>query len=342
MGSIRRKRALSALTVAAIMVFLCCCGPERLSAGLPPEKGDACEDPAPAGESLPPSAEKTAPHPAEENRAGAGEAGAASPEQESSRQSSKASSRGNEPVSGLEKQRSPALPGPQRARKSGAKAQRPPEPPSYIWGGAHRVTFRSRVRLTNTGVERAENVWVDLPMLENSSPYQKTTLKSASPEPAYMSGRIGAFGVGDIEPGAAVVIETDYQIVIRPLSIRSTDETVEKARQAFQLYSGSGNCCELAKSFVRRCREWGLKARVVNGYARAGGGDIAAGSLKGCRHSWAEFHLDGLGWVPVDLTFNYFAAFPRASHLVETYADEAVKVYHLGGKISVIWENEIL
>lgn len=221
-------------------------------------------------------------------------------------------------------------------------APAPGAPVTYAWRGAHQVTFRSEVQVTNTGSERAENVWVDLPMLENSSPYQDTGLLSTNYEIAYMSGRIGSFGVGDIEPGATITIQTNYAITIRPLTINSSNETTEKARQVYQQYAGGGNCFELASGFAGRCRELGVSARVVNGFAGARGCNISAGSLEGRRHSWAEFYVDGLGWVPVDLTFGYFADFPSASHIVETYADAAIRAYHLGGTISMKWNNMIL
>ena len=218
----------------------------------------------------------------------------------------------------------------------------PPAPVTYAWLGSHQITFRSEVQVTNIGSERAACVWVDLPMPENSSPYQDTRLQSTNHELAYMSGRIGSFGVGDLEPGETVTIQTDYAITIRPVMINSTNETMEKARQVYLQYAGSGNCFQLASGFVNGCRGMGISARLVNGFAGSRGCSIGAGSLEGRRHSWAEFHVDGLGWVPVDLTYKYFAELPCASHMVETYADETVKAYHMGGKISMKWSNMIL
>ncbi len=245
------------------------------------------------------------------------------------------------PAPDPEPQPDPAPPASQPPQTPKPEAPAPSGPVTYVWRGAHQVSFRSEVHLTNTGSERAQNVWVDIPMLENSSPYQETRLQSTNYELAYMTGRVGSFGVGDIGPGETVVITMDYAITIRPLSIKSSNETVEKARQAYQQFAGSGNCLQLASGFVGRCREMGLNARLVNGFARSHG-NIAPGSLEGWRHSWAEFHIDGLGWVPVDLTFKYFADFPTASHVVETYADQSVKAYHLGGKLSINWRNMIL
>ena len=345
MDSSRRKRTFLRVSAAMIALLVCCFQP--VSTGLPRAvpgeraalEGTAQTDP---GSHLTAAAAGGKLSPKEEKKRAAERAGAGSPGREETVNPVKAASRGGGADAGLEKQKFRSQPEPLRKKKSRPKKQAPRGPVSYVWGGAHRVTFRSRVRLTNTGGKIAKNVWVDLPMLENSSPYQQTRLKSTSHEPAYMTGRIGSFGVGDLEPGQAVVIKTDYEITMRPVALKSTNETVEKARQLFRLSSGSGSCGDQAKEFVRRCRDKGIKARLVNGYAGTGGGKIAPGSLKGRRHSWAEFYLDGLGWVPVDLTFNYFASLPHASHVVETYADKSVKIYHLGGKIDVKWDNEIL
>ncbi len=226
--------------------------------------------------------------------------------------------------------------------KDEEKPKTPSAPVSYTWGTSRTISFRSEVQLTNTGSEAARHVRVSLPMLENNSPYQTTTLVSTNYEVVSTSGRICNFSVGEIQPGETVSVIANYTITIRPVSINSTNETVEKAREIFQKHAGSGNCYTLAAAFVRDAKASGLKARVVNGFKRSQSGHIASGSLSGSRHSWAEFYVDGLGWVPVDLTFNYFADFPYASHIVETYADKNVSIYNNGGNLEVVWENSVL
>ena len=331
----RRKRTLIIVTAVVVSLLLCCLEPVTLSAGLPRKNpGESTAPGAVAPVDPRPRLNATAAD--SKGKEGAAEKKSeASPEREATGCPAKA-------ASGAEQQKPRSSPKPQRKKASRPKTgQQPSGPPSFLWGCAHRVIFSSQVQLTNSGKVKAENIWVDLPMLENSSPYQETRLKSTNFEPAYMTGRVGSFGVGDLAPGEAVVIKCDYEITMRPLELKSTNETVEKARQIFELSSGSGNCGELARGFVRRCRDKGIKARLVKGYAGTGVGKIAPGNLKGRRHSWAEFYIDGLGWVPVDLTFGYFAALPHASHVVETYADKAVKVYHLGGKVDLKWVNQI-
>jgi hypothetical protein len=121
------------------------------------------------------------------------------------------------------------------------------------------------------------------------------------------------------------------------------------------LRSGSGVCEDYASLFAALCRASGVPARVVNGYADPKGtGDnwnLAPGetfALRGYRHSWAEFYLDGAGWIPADPTMNihgtnlnYFAALPQASHLAQNYEDISLKARYSGGQLSVTWEEEL-
>lgn len=221
---------------------------------------------------------------------------------------------------------------------------KPPQPEAlaFRWGSSHQVSFRTVLQLTNSGSERAEHVWVDLPLLENRSPYQT----NASPKTNYpidsSKGRLASFYLDSLAPGETKQLIVDYRITLRPVALTSTNGVVEKARQAYREYAGSGNCRTLANGFVKRCRELGVTARVVNGYTRPQRALLKSGPLQGCRHSWAEFYLDDLGWVPVDLTFEYFADFPYASHLVECYDDQSVRINFLGGKVEAVWDNMIL
>lgn len=218
----------------------------------------------------------------------------------------------------------------------------PPAAPAYRWGAQQRVTFRTGVKLTNSGHETAEQVRVDLPLLDNRSPYQDNTLLKTSHAVESNRGRVASFYLGDLAPGETVTLHADYRITIRPVALVSADDAVKKAEQAFREFAGRGNCRTLANGFVGRCGELGVTARVVNGFTRPQRALLSPGPLQGCRHSWAEFQVDGLGWVPVDLTFGYFADFPYASHLIESYDDEPVRVNYLGGKVDAVWENAVL
>jgi len=216
-----------------------------------------------------------------------------------------------------------------------------PEAVSYSWGASSSYVFRMEVAVSNNGSDTANNVTVSLPLLENRSPYQDTSLRSVNYNVVSNSGRVSTFKLGDISPGETKTIVADFDITVRPVSINSSNETIEKARQAYEQFAGSGNCRQLARGFINKSRELGIEAREVIGFARPERGPMTAGSLQGTRHSWAEFYVEGLGWVPVDLTFQYFGELPEPSHVVESYSDESISINYSGGSLSATWSNAI-
>ena len=215
-------------------------------------------------------------------------------------------------------------------------------PVTYRWGSASSYTFRMEVKVTNNGSDTSRNVNVSVPLLENRSPYQTTALAAVNYSPVSSSGRVNTFNIGDLAPGETKTIRADYAITVRPVSIQSSNDTVDKAQIAFNQYAGSGNCRTLARGFISKAREMGVEAREVIGFARPQRGPMTSGSLAGTRHSWAEFYVDGLGWVSVDLTFRYFGELPHASHVVESYSDQSINITHNGGSINASWSNLIL
>ncbi|UNC90653.1 transglutaminase-like domain-containing protein [Candidatus Contubernalis alkaliaceticus] len=221
-------------------------------------------------------------------------------------------------------------------------AQQSTAPVTYSFGSAHTIRFRVEVDVTNNSGEVSNNIQVDVPLPENNSPYQTTSLISTNYPIVSSAGRVSTFHIGELLPGETKTIVADYNMTLRPVSINSTNNTVETARQIYNKYAGSGNCYTLAVAFVNDCTGQGLKARVVTGFARTQRTNIAVGSLAGFRHSWAEFYVDGLGWVPVDLTFKYFGNFPHASHVVETYNDQSIRVRFQGGSLGAVWKNSII
>lgn len=59
--------------------------------------------------------------------------------------------------------------------------------------------------------------------------------------------------------------------------------------------TGQGECGDYASLFIALARAKGVPARPVVGYWALSGIDQT--------HVWAEFYLEGLGWIPVDPTF---------------------------------------
>jgi hypothetical protein len=214
-------------------------------------------------------------------------------------------------------------------------------PASLSLGASKAYTFRTEVRITNNGSDTSKNIMVSVPLLENNSSYQTTSLKSANYDIVSTSGRVSTFNLGDLAPGESKTIVTEFSINVSTVTLNSSNDTIEKARQAYNLYAGDGNCRDLARAFIRKVNEQGINAREVIGYARPQRGAMTAGSLEGSRHSWAEFYVEGLGWVPVDLTFRYFGTIPHTSHLVESYSDQSIKVNFTGGNLSANWSNSV-
>ncbi len=215
-------------------------------------------------------------------------------------------------------------------------------PVTYNWGSSGNYTFRIEVKVTNNGSETSQNVMVSVPLLENSSPYQTTTLKSVNFDVVSTSGRVSTFNLGELAPGETKTIIADFNINVLTVVLNNSNETVEKARIAYDKHKGSGNCRDLALAFIKEAQSMGITAREVVGFARPQRGAMTSGSLQGSRHSWAEFYVDGLGWVPVDLTFQYFGTFPQTSHIVECYSDQSIKVNFTGGSLGASWSNSVL
>jgi len=174
-------------------------------------------------------------------------------------------------------------------------------------------------------------------------------IESEHPEIVDIAQRITAGLKSDLEKATAI-----FKFVIN--HIEYDLNSPHRNRGALSaLRSRSGVCEDYASLFVALSRSAGIPARVVNGYADPQGTgeiwNIPKGKvfpLKGYRHSWAEFYLAGIGWVPADLTLNiydpglsYFASLPRASHLAQNYQDQNIRLRYHGGDLAVIWEEEL-
>ncbi len=214
-------------------------------------------------------------------------------------------------------------------------------PATYKWGSAENYTFMVEVKVTNNGADPSRKVKVSVPLPESSSPCQVTSFKSVNYNSVSTSGRAKTFDLGDIASGETKTVNAIFNINVRPVSVNSTNETIERARKIYEQFAGSGNCRTLARGFIGEAQEIGINAREVIGFANPQREAMIPGSLQGYRHSWAEFYVDGLGWVPVDLTFQYFGEIPHASHIIEGYNEQSITVKHFGGSLSVNWENFI-
>ena len=62
----------------------------------------------------------------------------------------------------------------------------------------------------------------------------------------------------------------------------------------YLLENGNGECGDYSALFAALCRAKGIPARPVVGYWAVSGNDQT--------HVWAEFYLEGIGWIPEDAT----------------------------------------
>ncbi len=219
------------------------------------------------------------------------------------------------------------------------------ETPRYEWGDNKTYELQVKVNITNQGEDKAEEIKVKLPMLENNSPYQETNLENTSHEKIELKGRTGTFKLNELEPGESEKLLINYMVRARSVSVEASSGTMEKAYEAFEKYAGSGDCHELSIKFVEKLesKDKDIEGRVVTGFANPRRTPFHQTSLAGTRHSWAEFYVEELGWVPVDLTFEYFAEIPQSSHIVETYsADDPIRIQAEGGQLHGSWENHIV
>jgi hypothetical protein len=62
----------------------------------------------------------------------------------------------------------------------------------------------------------------------------------------------------------------------------------------YMLTTGIGDCGTQSMYFAALCRSLGIPARAPGGYQMIEG--------KAGTHFWAEYYLEGYGWIPVDVT----------------------------------------
>lgn len=118
------------------------------------------------------------------------------------------------------------------------------------------------------------------------------------------------------------------------------------ALQALQ--NRKGVCEDYAALAAALARAVGIPARVVYGYTDNGSNWPANGTfaLRGYRHAWVEYSLEGRGWVPAEPTRSnattlYFGSLPHNRYIIQNYSNISLKGGFSGGKLSVSWADSI-
>lgn len=88
--------------------------------------------------------------------------------------------------------------------------------------------------------------------------------------------------------------------------VYDTSDTYSNKGALSALTSGRGVCMDYAALFVALCRAVSIPARVVEGYRLKGDFENIKENewkdIKSSRHAWAEYYLEGYGWIPVEPT----------------------------------------
>lgn len=138
------------------------------------------------------------------------------------------------------------------------------------------------------------------------------------------------FRRGDLYESLADVLAYLRSSAVYNLEAGNTPEG-EDFVEYFLFESHEGYCAHFASAAVLMLRYLGVPARYATGYSVSSGafskneaGDYAAVLTDTQAHAWAEVYLDGVGWIPVEMTPGA-AAFTR---------DNSIEQLELAGRLS--------
>lgn len=173
-------------------------------------------------------------------------------------------------------------------------------------------------------------------------------IESDHPEIQAIARRLAPQGKPNSAAQTKAVARSVYEFVREHLTYDARATSVNKGALA-GLQARAGICEEYASLFVAIMRAAGVPARIVNGFASdtrmLSEYDGPAG-LHGRRHQWAEFYVDGEGWIPVDPTLAnnklpLFGELPVGHYIVQNYGDSPVKARYAGGQIGGSFEYRV-
>ena len=156
------------------------------------------------------------------------------------------------------------------------------------------------VREHRVGAEQ-EQVWLSAGERETYLELEPRFLEI--PEVVQFRRRLGRMGGATVEMRAQGI----YESIIQTKRFKKTRERVQNLINSTLsvLRDSGGHCISLSQAFIALCRAEGIPAReragALIGYPTGAGGY----SMKTYRepvfgHTWAEFFLDGRGWIPVE------------------------------------------
>jgi hypothetical protein len=130
------------------------------------------------------------------------------------------------------------------------------------------------------------------PYNKNSFIYKRYTcsekfIESTDPQIVGIANQVA---VGEENP--YLLAQKFYNYVVETAHYRQVGKGLLGAKAL--LTNGVGECGDYASLFIALCRAKGIPARSVVGYWAISGIEQT--------HVWAEFYIEGIGWIPVDPT----------------------------------------
>ncbi len=168
----------------------------------------------------------------------------------------------------------------------------------YYWGLANTPARGEKlpftIRFTFTAYETISQIQPDTlqPYDRQSALYKLYTrpdrfIKSTDPAIAQLADQIAGK-----ETNPYRLAKLFYEYIVANARYRLVGRGLLGAKAL--LANGEGECGEFASLFIALARAKGIPARPIVGYWAISGIEQT--------HVWAEFYLEGIGWVPVDPT----------------------------------------
>ena len=119
----------------------------------------------------------------------------------------------------------------------------------------------------------------------------------------------GSLGVYEVTGRIRSVLETNTRYEKEKVLLETSED--EDLLTTFLLGDHAGNSAYYASAAVLAFRSFGIPARYAEGYflssraiEAAGGRDVQLTSSD--THAWVEVYMDGMGWIPVDVTPGFY------------------------------------
>ena len=106
----------------------------------------------------------------------------------------------------------------------------------------------------------------------------------------------------DLTAGIKIPVEKAraiYRYVLKNMKYDKSGDGWGRGDAVYACDIGRGNCTDFHSLFIALCRAAEIPARFQMGIPLP---ETESGEPSGSYHCWAEFHADGVGWVPVDIS----------------------------------------